>query len=263
MISTLRMNKDSENANDSPFSIKSNSSQRTKYFMIYSLNIGGVKRWLTLANDEDDGERSNSLSSYRNNHKSQKSEEEDKQEIDKGNMAWWMTSVLANRLLSPEVSSSEKREYKKYINQYKSGTYMNNHQYNTNKPERHPEYKYLQKYIRRGDCSYQSLHHSIDKKDEKIYMAYLDINKISTLTSSSSKVPGMQGSGLAKKRYNEYSRWITTGKYPIKIPGVSKTSSNVSSSVSKSVSSHKHYRRSVNNLSNKQSFKKLQRSSSA
>jgi len=269
MISTLRMNKDSESTNNSPFSIKSNSSQRTKYFMIYSLNIGGVKRWLTLTNDENDDEHSNSLSSYRNNHKAQKSEEEEKKEIDKENMAWWMTSVLANRLLSPEVSSSERREYKKYVNQHKSGIY--NHQYNTNKPERHPEYKYLQKYIRRGDCSYQSLHHSIDKKDEKIYMAYLDLNKISTLTGSSSKVPGMQGNELTSKRYNEYSRWITTGKYPVKIPGVSKTSSNTSSSVSKgvtsltkkstnSLSNHRHNKRS---LSNKQSYKKLQRSSSA
>ncbi|ORY37331.1 hypothetical protein LY90DRAFT_54971 [Neocallimastix californiae] len=186
-------------------------------------------------------------------------------------MAWWMTSVLANRLLSPEVSNSEKREYKKYINQYKSGTYMNNYQYNNNKPERHPEYKYFQKFIRRGDCSYQSNHHSIDKKDEKIYMAYLDLNKISTLTGSSSKVPGMQGNELTSKRYNEYSRWITTGKYPVKIPGVRKSSSSNTSKGSNSLSkkstnslgSHKHYKRSVNNLSNKQSFKKLQRSSSA
>lgn len=102
-------------------------------------------------------------------------------------------------------------------------------------------------------------------------MAYLDLNKISTLTGSSSKVPGMQGNELTSKRYNEYSRWITTGKYPVKIPGVSKTSSNTSSSVSKgvtsltkkstnSLSNHRHNKRS---LSNKQSYKKLQRSSSA
>jgi len=29
------MNKDSEHVNNSPFNIKSDSSQRTKYFMIY------------------------------------------------------------------------------------------------------------------------------------------------------------------------------------------------------------------------------------
>ena len=137
---------------------------------------------------------------------------------------------------------------------------------NTSKPERHPEYKYLQKYIRRGDCSYQSLHQSIDKKDGMIYTAYLDYNKISTLTGSSSKVPGMQGNELNSKRYNEYLRWITTGKYPIKIPGVGKSSSSSSSSSeikSKSSSLNKHYKRSTHNLSHKHSLKKLQRSSSA
>jgi len=73
-----------------------------------------VKRWLTLTNDENGEEHNSSLTyPYKNNHKTQKDEEEEKQETDKGNMAWWMTSVLANRLLSPEVSNSERREYKK------------------------------------------------------------------------------------------------------------------------------------------------------
>jgi len=266
MISNLSTNKDSENSNNSPFSIRSNSSQRTKYFMIYSLNIGGVKRWLTLSNDENVDNYNSGFSGNKDNRKNKNDTKEEKAETNKEGTDWWMTNVLATRLLSPEVSSSERKEYKKYVNQYKSDILLNS-QYNTSKPERHPEYKYFQMYIKRGDCSYQSLPHSIPKKDEKIYKAH---NKEPKLTGSSSKVPGMQGNELQSKRYIGYSRWIATGKYPISIPGVSKSSSSTSSSVSKGIESsktprmNKHYKSSTNNnLSNKSNIKKHQRSSSA
>lgn len=251
MISNLSTNKDSENSNNSPFSIRSNSSQRTKYFMIYSLNIGGVKRWLTLSNDENVDNYNSGFSGNKDNRKNKNDTKEEKAETNKEGTDWWMTNVLATRLLSPEVSSSERKEYKKYVNQYKSDILLNS-QYNTSKPERHPEYKYFQMYIKRGDCSYQSLPHSIPKKDEKIYKAH---NKEPKLTGSSSKVPGMQGNELQSKRYIGYSRWIATGKYPISIPGVSKSSSSTSSSVSKGIESsktprmNKHYKSSTDRKS--------------
>jgi len=269
MISTLPMNKGNDDSNNSPFSIKSNSSQRPKYFMIYSLNIGGVKRWLTLSNDENVDNHKGGFSDDKNKNKAKNESKEEKAETDdKENTAWWMTNVLANQLLSPEVPSSEIKDYKKYVNQYKSDIPLYS-QYNTSRPERHPEYKYFQMYIRRGDCSYQSIPHSISKKDEKIYKAY---NKIPTkLTGSSSKVPGMQGDELHSKRYIGYSRWITTGKYSSSIPGVTKSSSSNSSYSSKKLESSskasrmsKHYKSSTSNkLSGNTSLKKLQRSSSA
>jgi phosphatidylinositol 3,5-bisphosphate 5-phosphatase len=72
--------------------------------MIYSLNIGGVKRWLALNKDSESGTVADT----------DKSEQEKKTQIIEPQAPWWTTSGLASRLLEPQVPSVEVKEYKRY-----------------------------------------------------------------------------------------------------------------------------------------------------
>jgi hypothetical protein len=63
-----------------------------------------VKRWLTLANKEDQKAQNTK----------EQVKEDDKAKPSKENASpWWTTSSLATRLLEPQVSPVELKEYKR------------------------------------------------------------------------------------------------------------------------------------------------------
>ncbi|KAJ3108265.1 phosphatidylinositol-3,5-bisphosphate 5-phosphatase [Phlyctochytrium planicorne] len=82
-----------------------------------SLNIGGVKRWLTLSASEKQTREKSMM---------RKESKEERLSLSKwdgsspGALApWWTTSALATRLLDPHVPLAELREYRRYVSQFR------------------------------------------------------------------------------------------------------------------------------------------------
>ena len=73
--------------------------------MIYSLNIGGVKRWLALSNKTTSKGLVSAKTSSSYGGKSDSTKD--------ASAPWWTTSAMATRLLEPQVSQTELKEYKK------------------------------------------------------------------------------------------------------------------------------------------------------
>jgi phosphatidylinositol 3,5-bisphosphate 5-phosphatase len=84
----------------SPFIVRVNPQQTTRYLMMYSLNIGGVKRWLALSNNPEAPEKK--LERVKSTRKSIKAP-----------VRVNATAALVEKLLNPQVEASEEREYKR------------------------------------------------------------------------------------------------------------------------------------------------------
>ena len=85
-----------------PFAVRENTAQAARYLMIYSLNIGGVKRWLTL-NSKDKKQGKKNLKTEERETKDIDTTnliEESQNEIVKGN--WLPSSSLSKRMLEPK-----------------------------------------------------------------------------------------------------------------------------------------------------------------
>lgn len=78
-----------------------------------SLNIGGVRRWLKLANQH----REVPVDSGRITEITEREErKKDKgSHVKEATTPWWTTSALASRLLDPQVPGSELKEYKRCV----------------------------------------------------------------------------------------------------------------------------------------------------
>lgn len=92
--------------------------------MMYSLNIGGVKRWLTLSNPNSSQE-STPTKRLALPASVPKDEKEGKDLDSKNgvndpiaNAPWWTSPSLATRLMDPTVPLTEENEYKSYVEQF-------------------------------------------------------------------------------------------------------------------------------------------------
>ncbi|KAI8809734.1 hypothetical protein BJ742DRAFT_852516 [Cladochytrium replicatum] len=84
----------------SPFTVRANPSQSMRtYFMMYSLNIGGVKRILRIS------EKNEEVGRYAQNERKKINEDASRMTLDTSS-PWWTTSSLATR-------PSELREYRR------------------------------------------------------------------------------------------------------------------------------------------------------
>ncbi|KAJ3343373.1 phosphatidylinositol-3,5-bisphosphate 5-phosphatase [Gonapodya sp. JEL0774] len=243
MISTLRSKSRSTSARDrkeedkktfdfSPFTVRTTHGQPNRHFMLYSLNIGGVKRWLTLTNKpgEEDGKNMSS----RKVGDSHGDQGDTKVAIED----YWGTSAMSKRLLQPQVTTGEYKEYRRYVNQFRpsaivldSGTSVvdldpsssEDHHSNLSRPLsiasgitkasnastgsqresplRHPDYRLFTEYVNtptRGT--------TVLEKDEEVYKGYVDVTKI--------WVPGKEArSSVEIKRYDGYNRYVSTGRF--------------------------------------------------
>jgi hypothetical protein len=103
MISTAA--KDDHLNQLSPFVVRVNPNQTTRYFMMYSLNIGGVKRWLAVDQKPETSKKIETLKTDRT-----KSIQKKNEPIKVLNPIAALVEVLMN----PVVVSSEEREYKRF-----------------------------------------------------------------------------------------------------------------------------------------------------
>ncbi|KXS17765.1 hypothetical protein M427DRAFT_245431 [Gonapodya prolifera JEL478] len=230
----LKSSDDAKSWDHSPFTVRTSHGQPARYFMLYSLNIGGVKRWLTLTNKPGDEETKDSTARKSGDHHGEQGE-------GKGTMDdWWSTSSMARRLLQPQVTTTEFKEYRRYVNQFRpsaivleSGTSLppveaetstNDDLHSTlsrpasiasgitrasnastgsqrDNPLRHPDYRLFIDYLNTPSRDIAVL-----DKDQQVYNGYVDVTKI--------WVPGKEArSAIESKRYDAYHRYVTTGKF--------------------------------------------------
>lgn len=109
----------------SPFTIRVNPHQQQKQFMMYSLNIGGVKRWLAL--DKEPGEHGedvplddDALLTSREYMESPAMMEDIPKARD--DQEWYGTAALSTRLLQPQVPETELKEYERYTQQFQTSS---------------------------------------------------------------------------------------------------------------------------------------------
>ncbi|KAJ3086360.1 phosphatidylinositol-3,5-bisphosphate 5-phosphatase, partial [Quaeritorhiza haematococci] len=184
MISTntrnMITNKD-ENYDLSPFTIRTNPSQPIRYFMIYSLNIGGVKRWLTLTN------KPIQLSDYTDRFSENDNRTTEKAKAKETDAPWWTTSALATRLLDPQVPSSELREYKRYVNQFRTTTLTSSSaDSSSDGASSHPDYNLFSNYV--SWPTEGAMDNKVDSRDEALYSAYATtMGKVSTYIGPNAK----------------------------------------------------------------------------
>ncbi|KAJ3056503.1 phosphatidylinositol-3,5-bisphosphate 5-phosphatase [Rhizophlyctis rosea] len=231
MISTSTRMWKEDVVDPSPFTVRANLahiSQPTRpnpgprdprYLMIYSLNIGGVKRWLTLTNKETSG------GAGAENGKGVGGEEGRDQSREKEASApWWTTSALATRLLDPQVPHSELKEYKRYINQFKASTIRmlpmpSSETLSQDAEEAHSDYDVFADYVSRADGSMSTATISlggeaspaeVETRDQAMYSAYVE----SVDPQKASVVWGTLGRTKADvPRYEAYAKWLSTGKF--------------------------------------------------
>lgn len=95
----------------SPFVVRVNPQQTTRYFMMYSLDIGGVKRWLTVNQKpftpEKESKKKENLKSIND------------MKIEPSGSINNSYALLVEKLTNPVVVPEEKHEYKRYVAQFK------------------------------------------------------------------------------------------------------------------------------------------------
>ncbi|KAI8589540.1 polyphosphoinositide phosphatase Fig4 [Geranomyces variabilis] len=269
---------------NSPFTVRVNPAQSNRYLMIYSLNIGGVRRWLKLANQPlaRDGGGSPSSSATPNktgsagnasrggasggsqqlliNHQhspsrqhQQSQQQAGAEDLDAAGRSksaasssgqqkeavapWWTTSALATRLVDPQVPSTELKEYKRYIHQFKAASTLLTPtvELPAAVQSSHADFPIFEKYVGRGGGGggsetraalpphhhHHSHHHhhhhnpattrddyfEVDSRDQTLYETYVE-----TLANTSTYVgPGVEKMDLPK--HAAYAKWLSTGKF--------------------------------------------------
>ncbi|KAJ3043798.1 phosphatidylinositol-3,5-bisphosphate 5-phosphatase [Rhizophlyctis rosea] len=257
MISTSTRMWKEDVVDPSPFTVRANLShiaqparpnqgpRDPRYLMIYSLNIGGVKRWLTLTNKQiaPPGAENGKNGGDTDGRDSQSREKE-------ASVPWWTTSALATRLLDPQVPHSELKEYKRYegsfmisprrsrrmptesyltryINQFRASSIQMMPVQTDGNPTQeaessHPDYKIFASYVGRVDGTASSYvpDRNVDggvvdgkveeSRDHAMYSAYVE----SVSVEKASSVWGTLGRTKADMpRYEAYAKWLSTGKF--------------------------------------------------
>ncbi|KAJ3203351.1 phosphatidylinositol-3,5-bisphosphate 5-phosphatase, partial [Dinochytrium kinnereticum] len=222
----------------SPFTVRENPLQQQRYLMIYNLNIGGVKRWLTLSNSDKKNDKPVLKKELREDRTSRNPNKEPL-------APWWTTSALATRLLEPQVPVAELKEYKRYVSQFRpssialdpyveeeatvpanpidrskgsiqspslSGGIGGEAPTHLQSQQQHPDFAIFSSFVAKStsDISFSSsamvMESSVDARDETLYMHYAtQANKVSTYLGPVSRhdLP----------RYEAYSKWLATGKF--------------------------------------------------
>jgi hypothetical protein len=172
----------------SPFVVRVNPQHQQKQFMMYTLNIGGVKRWLALdkepgEEEEDEAGNDSGVLEGREYMESPAMMEGVKLEVT-DDQEWYGTAALSTRLLQPQVPETELKEYERYTTQFK----------NNSKSTYPQNYGYYAGYI--GDVGVGE----VKERDEGVYVNYCGM---------------MEGRGWKRtvKKEASYRGWMETGVY--------------------------------------------------
>ncbi|KAI8815982.1 Sac phosphatase domain-containing protein [Fimicolochytrium jonesii] len=192
----------------SPFTVRVNPAQSNRYLMIYSLNIGGVRRWLKLTNNHSHTTRQDAASEKARNKENIGNAEGGKSSktgvIKESSAPWWTTSALATRLVDPQVPTSELKEYKRYVHQFKAASALLTPTVDLapHTQASHADYPIFEEYVSRttprGGTSKSRSHFAgssgplslnVDSRDEALYVHYVD---------NSSRTANYVGPGVAR-----------------------------------------------------------------
>ncbi|KAI8914440.1 polyphosphoinositide phosphatase [Gorgonomyces haynaldii] len=178
------------NAEDlvSPFSVRPDP-QHSGYLMLYSLNIGGVKRWLALTDNEQTKEDQNQPEKIKEERKTQEPRPA-------GN-----TARLAMQHLEPLVSEQEEEEYKRYTTQFSSGYDMQE------SPQLHPEYQLFKRHVSLAQDPFRAgFQQALPIQDENAYKKYI-------LSGSFEANVGLGALSNNLLREEGYQGWLRSGKF--------------------------------------------------
>jgi hypothetical protein len=139
--------------------------------MIYSLNIGGVKRWASLSN--------NSLHSKSfDEPKIEEKNDKSLQVVTKkaaAVMPWWTSQSMALRLLNPSVAESELREYRHYLHQFSpNDIVLTPAASQESLKETHPDLKVFSSYTNVMDECLNQTEWTMSQMDQEIYQNYVN-----------------------------------------------------------------------------------------
>ncbi|ORY08286.1 hypothetical protein K493DRAFT_29135 [Basidiobolus meristosporus CBS 931.73] len=207
MNSTLKMSfkdqvqKEVVNESDySPFTVRA-SSQSTS---LDRLNIGGFRRWLALKNPSTSPIQS----------KKEPNDSEDSNTVNKKSTSGKTTTELVSRLLHPEVANNETREYRRYVNQFKSNsafmaptpTAVEDEHLLTN----HSDYPIYASYV--GKSKVHPVEPHTSNSDLMLYTTYVEMPS-EMLKSGGTR---FTNPNIEKQRYDAYNTWLTVGKFKSK-----------------------------------------------
>ncbi|KAG9290856.1 hypothetical protein G9A89_011005 [Geosiphon pyriformis] len=175
----------------SPFTVRQTQPTR--------LNIGGVKRWLTLTNRP----------SKESTIDDEKEKEKEKQKKEKNTSP--LMNVLVAKSLDPSVSSNEMKEYTRYINQFRDVTLAST-PIGDNDPSLaiHPDYHHYANYTRLAEGVHPK-DLCIHATDEPVYEDAIEVPKKAMLLKGVGATHYSSG-GAAKNRYQAYESWLKTGR---------------------------------------------------
>ena len=184
---------------------------------MYSLNIGGVKRWLTLSNaplqDKSSHLISNAPSIQKESSQSPHSNTSTKTSAQ--SPPWWTSQSLSARHLEPSVPPSELKEYRHYVDQFNpqsiSMTATPSQDslldlQDPSSPLSHPDTSLFSEHVHfaitvlNQDPTNSMTHAS----DESLYEMYTQ-----TCENSQRFIPLRSDTN----RYEGYSRWVSHGVY--------------------------------------------------
>ncbi|KAJ3383720.1 phosphatidylinositol-3,5-bisphosphate 5-phosphatase [Entophlyctis sp. JEL0112] len=152
---------------------------------------------------------------------------------------WWTTSALSMKLMNPEVSHSEMKEYKRYISQFRPAsltstripklspyTRSNQRQRELLAAKNHPDYEVFDVYIKSGEASVKTKRvkdASADGRDRSIYEYYVRVGTgVGVGTPMNAETPAEVGAAgetapwggeSEDARHEGYARWVSTGAY--------------------------------------------------
>ncbi|KAJ3012423.1 UNVERIFIED_CONTAM: phosphatidylinositol-3,5-bisphosphate 5-phosphatase [Siphonaria sp. JEL0065] len=189
--------------------------------IIYGIGQDGILKWLKggkgVLNQKDDL-----------NPAVGKAEQATHQPQQQQPLPWWTTSALSMRLLDPQVSSGEMKEYKRYVAQFKPPPVSTTKipKLSTSKrsateaaSRHHPDYEIFQNHVQSSiPKANTSKPDTIDARDEEIYRYYANQSgKVSTYLRASDVAGmsvGVDGTSESEEaRYEAYTQWLATGKY--------------------------------------------------
>lgn len=187
----------------SPFTIRVNpQQQQQKQFMMYTLNIGGVKRWLALNrehgdDDEDDG--SEFVRGYTSSPPAEVPDDSSVREV-REDQDWYGTAALTSRLFRPQVRETEMKEYQRYVWYLCLPRYTRQFQSDAIHRSKNPQNSAFYAAYLVHDSN--SLGSETAKRDELLYINYCDI------ISSKNRVVKR-----ATKKEASYRAYLESGVY--------------------------------------------------
>ncbi|KAJ3004687.1 phosphatidylinositol-3,5-bisphosphate 5-phosphatase [Thoreauomyces humboldtii] len=235
---------------NSPFTVRVNPAQSNRYLMIYryasltgqsrtaardvssvdrptadqasinSLNIGGVRRWLKLAHPPGDAtpEKGGRISKDKQSIDSSNENSKTKpgSSVKESSAPWWTTSALATRLVDPQVPSSELKEYKRYIYQFKAASTLLTPtvEQSVQMQAAHSDFPIFDEYVGRGglaptrpdDPNQLADHFEVDSRDEALYGSYVN-------SAQTSCYVGSNVARTDQPKHAAYAKWLSTGKF--------------------------------------------------